>query len=251
MPPVTQCAHVAQVQTVLQTQCNAGNGAGDLAGDEGFAAQRAFVVEQDAVAGIHAIGLAVVHRDPVSVELGHRIGTARVERRGFLLGGFLHQAIQLGGAGLVEAGLLFHAENADGFQDAQRADAIRIGGVFRRLEGHGHVAHGGQVVDLVRLHLLDDAHQAGGIGQVAVVERELAVVDMRILVQVVDAVGVEQAAAALDAVHLVAFLEQQLGQIGTILACHARDQGNLLVHRHRFIISVEIFDWNATTDQAR
>ena len=250
MAPVAQRAHVAEVQAILQTQRNAGDGARDLAGHEGFAAQRAFVVEQDAVAGVHAIGLAVVHRDPVGVHLGHGIRAARVERRGFLLRDFLHQAIQLGGAGLVEAGLLFQAQDADGFQDAQGADAVGVGGVFRRLEGHGHVAHGGQVVDLVGLHLLDDAHQAGGIGQVAVVERELAVVDVRVLVQVVDAVGVEQAAAALDAVDLVALLQEQFCQIRAVLARHARDQGNLLVRRHSFVTSVEKFEWNGEMDQA-
>ena len=69
----------------------------DFAGDKGFAPARAFVVEQDAVAGVHAVGLAVVDRDPVGVELGHGVGAARVERRGFFLRGFLHQAVKLGG----------------------------------------------------------------------------------------------------------------------------------------------------------
>ena len=42
------------------------------------------------------------------------------------------------------------------------------------------------------------------VGQVAVVQDEALVVDVRILVEVVDAVGVEERGAALDAVHLVA-----------------------------------------------
>jgi hypothetical protein len=53
------------------------------------------------------------------------------------------------------------------------------------------VAHRAQVVDLVGLHLLHDAQQVGAVGQVAVVQLEAGAVDMRILVQVVDAVGVE------------------------------------------------------------
>ena len=62
------------------------------------------MVEQNAVAGIHPIGLAVVHRDPVGVELGHPIGAVGVEGRGFLLGDLLHQAMELGRAGLVDEG---------------------------------------------------------------------------------------------------------------------------------------------------
>jgi hypothetical protein len=46
---------------------------------------------------------------------------------------------------------------------------------------------------------------------------------VRILVQVVDAVGVEQRGAPLDAVHLVALVEQELGQIGAVLAGDAGD----------------------------
>jgi hypothetical protein len=79
---------------------------GDFTGDEGFATAWTLVVKQNAVAGIDAIGLAVVHRDPVGVELGHRVGAAGVERCGFLLRGFLHQAIKFAGTGLVEAGFL-------------------------------------------------------------------------------------------------------------------------------------------------
>ena len=73
MAPVAQRVEVAEVQAVLQPERDARERARDLARDEGLAAQRALVVEQDAVAGVHAVGLAVVDRDPVGVELGHRV----------------------------------------------------------------------------------------------------------------------------------------------------------------------------------
>ena len=65
-----------------------------------------------------------------------------------------------------------------------------------------------EVVDFVGLDLLDDPDQVGRVGQIAVVQNELAVVDMRILIQMVDAVGVEQGRTALDAVDGVAFLSR-------------------------------------------
>jgi hypothetical protein len=46
---------------------------------------------------------------------------------------------------------------------------------------------------------------------------------VRVAVQVVDAVGVEERRAALDAVHLVALVEQELGEIGAVLAGDAGD----------------------------
>jgi len=50
---------------------------------------------------------------------------------------------------------------------------------------------------------------------------------VRVLVQVVDAIGVEARGASLYAVHLVAFLEQKFGQVGAVLAGYARDQCGL------------------------
>ena len=92
------------------------------------------------------------------------------------------------------------------------------------LERHGHVALRREVVDLVRLHLLHDADQVGRVGQVAVVQSHAYVALVRVLVQVVDAVGVEARGPALDAVYLVALFEQQFGQVRAVLAGDARYQ---------------------------
>ena len=81
-----------------------------------------------------------------------------------------------------------------------------------------------QVVELVGLHLLHDVDEAGGVGEVAVVQDELLMLDVRILVEVVDAGGVEQGGAPLDAVDLVALGEQQFGQVGAVLPGDASDQ---------------------------
>jgi len=87
----------------------------------------------------------------------------------------------------------------------------------------------GQVVDFVQLNLLDDAHQAAGIRHVAVMQDELAVGLVRVLVQMVDAVGVEQRATALDAMHHIILVEQEFGKVSAILAGDAGNQGNFLL----------------------
>lgn len=66
---------------------------------------------------------------------------------------------------------------------------------------------GGQVVELVGLYLLHNPDQVGGIGQVSVVQHEVAVINVWILVEVVDPAGVEAGAATLDAMDNVAFLQ--------------------------------------------
>ena len=181
------------------------------------------MIEEDAVAGIHAVGLAVVDRDPVGIELGHGVGRARIERRFFSLGNFLDLAVKLGGGGLVEPGLFLKPQNADGLQHPQGAQGVGIGRVFRRFKGDRHMALGRQIVDLVRLHLLDDPDQVGGIGQIAIVQNKPPVLFMRILVEVIDPVGVEQGGPSLDAVHLIAFFQQKFSQVGAVLT---GDSGN-------------------------
>src|ERR1700722_17554261 len=50
---------------------------------------------------------------------------------------------------------------------------------------------------------------------------------VRILVDVGDGGGVEERGAALDAMHLIAFGEEQLGEVGSVLAGDAGDEGFL------------------------
>ena len=95
MTPVTFGIHIAQEQTILKAKHHTRHGAGDLAGHKGFTTDGRFVVKQNAVAGIHAVGFAVVNRNPVGVKLGAGVGRARIERRFFRLRHFLHQTKKL------------------------------------------------------------------------------------------------------------------------------------------------------------
>jgi hypothetical protein len=89
------------------------------------------------------------------------------------------------------------------------------------------VALGAQVVDLVGLHLAQDAGQVGGVGQVAVVKVEAGLIGVGVHIEMIDPLGVEGGGAALDAVDLIALLQQEFSQVGTVLAGDAGDEGAL------------------------
>ena len=55
---------------------------------------------------------------------------------------------------------------------------------------------------------------------------------MGVLVKMIDAVRVEQRRAALDAVHLIALLQEQFGKIGSVLPGYAGDERSLFGHRY-------------------
>ena len=223
MAPVAPGVEIADPQALLQAELDRGHGTADLAGDEGLAAEGALVVEQDAVGGEQAVAVAVVAGDPVGVELGRGVGALRQEGRGFRLGR-CGAAVQLGGARLVEPGGAGQAQDADGLEQAQGADAVGVGGVFRRVEADLDVALRREVVDLVGANLLDDADQVGRIGQVTIVKVKAGTPGVRILIEMIDTGGVEGRGAPLDAMNSVTLGEQQLGQIGAVLTGHPGDQ---------------------------
>ena len=70
---------------------------GDLARDEFDAAQRALVVEQNTGRCVQAEALAIIYGDPMTIELGHGVGRARIERSRFILHGLLDEPIHFGG----------------------------------------------------------------------------------------------------------------------------------------------------------
>src|SRR3546814_21016617 len=81
MPPIALGVQVAEVEAVLQAELDGCNGSRDLTGHEGFAADRTFVVEQDSIRSMDAVGLQVVHSYSVGMELGGSVGRPRKEWR--------------------------------------------------------------------------------------------------------------------------------------------------------------------------
>ena len=193
--PVAKAVEVTQVELVLEALGNAGGSKGDLAGDEGLATALALVVEEDAVAAKHIIALAIVLHNPEAIELGNSVGAAGIEGCGLALGHLLDESVELGSGGLVDAAGVGKTGNADGLQQTQDAHGIGISGELGDVEGDLHVALGREVVDLVGTDLADDADEGGGVGHVAPVEVDKAllahVAHPLVQVQVLDAARVE------------------------------------------------------------
>ena len=198
--PVAKGVKVAQVEALLQALADAGGGKGDLAGDEGFAPALALVVEQDAAAAEHAVGLAVLLDNPVAVELGHGIGRIGMEGGVLVLGHLFYLAVELGGAGLIDAAGLLQMAGAHGLEDAQDARGIDIGGELGRVEADLHVALGGQVVDLVGTHLVNNLHDGHGVAQVGIME-----VEVGLALEVGNALAEIDAGASYNTMYFISF----------------------------------------------
>ena len=85
------------------------------------------------------------------------------------------------------------------------------------------MAHRREVINFVWLNLLDNSDQIGRVGQVAVMQFEFGIINMRVLIQVINPVGVKQRGTAFDAVYFIALAQQQFSQVSAILPGHAGD----------------------------
>ena len=213
--PVAARVEVAQGERVGHAQLDAGHAVGDLARDELQAAPRRLVVEEDPRAGEEVVRLAVVDRDEVAVDLGHSVGAARVEGRALVLRRLEHAAEHLAGRGLVEAD--GRVDLPDRLQHAGDPHGGELGGQHRLGPRGGHERLRRQVVDLVRLGLLQRRREGRLVEQVGLHEPE-------VIAHVVDALVRLGGRAAHHSPHVVALCQEQLGQVRAVLPGDAGDQ---------------------------
>mmetsp|Transcript_39689 Transcript_39689/g.99356 ORF Transcript_39689/g.99356 Transcript_39689/m.99356 type:complete len:299 (-) Transcript_39689:242-1138(-) len=176
VPPVSCSVQVAERHRLLISRLDGCNRTSDLSRHKRLATAWRLMVEEDTVDCVHAVGLAVVDDAPVGHELCARVGRARVEGRLLALAGLLDLAVELRGRGLVVPAGLLEAGLADCLESVEGADGVdvcRVDGEFKR---RVHVALGRQVVELVRLHLVQEGDQVVEVCDVAIVreERDLA-----------------------------------------------------------------------------
>src|SRR5262249_7303316 len=114
--PVSLGIQITQVEPALKATFDGRNGARYFACYESFPPDRRLVVEQNAVGGVHVVGLPVVDRDPIGVELCHRVRASRIELRQLTSRRVLHRSEQLRGRGLIKADTVLHLEDADGVE---------------------------------------------------------------------------------------------------------------------------------------
>ncbi len=123
------------------------------------------MVEQDSVACVETIAIAVVHSHPEDVYLYLRagVGAPRAERRGFVLG-------QQGSPEHLRARRLvvtrLDPTAADRLQQPCGPQPGHVPRVLGSIEAHPHVGLRSQVVDLIRLNVVDQVHKLLAVIQV-------------------------------------------------------------------------------------
>lgn len=145
----------------------------DLARDERPATPRAFVIEQDTVAGIHSVRFTIVDCDPVGVQLGNTVRTTGVERGCLALRRFHDLAIQFRGRSLVEPHVFLESDGTDGIEKTEGAYGVDISCILGHLERDLDMRLSAKIVDLGREHLSEDVHEIGAVGKITVMQSEL------------------------------------------------------------------------------
>ena len=65
--------------------------------------------------------------------------------------------------------------------------------------------------------------QVGGVGQISVMQDQVAVLFVGILVEMVNPVGIKKRGSSFDSVYFIAFFQKKLCEISSVLACYTCD----------------------------
>ena len=84
------------------------------------------MIEENAIASVHAVGLPVVDHDPVGVQLGDTIGTAGVEGSRLALGSLNDFSVELRSRCLIESNVFLKTDGTDGVEETESAETVNI-----------------------------------------------------------------------------------------------------------------------------
>jgi hypothetical protein len=84
---------------------------------------------------------------------------------------------------------------------------------------------GGEIVDFVGLDFSEQTSERAGVGQIAIMQEEAGMAEVRVGIDGVEAAGVKGAGATNDAVNFVSFTEEQLSEVGAVLSSDSGDEG--------------------------
>src|SRR5262245_1466708 len=222
--PVAPGLEVPETQFPGEPDLDGGYAVRDLARHELEAAPRALVIEEDARAREQAVALAVIDGDVVTVDLGHAVRAARIERRRLRLRALADLAEHLARARLVEACL--RGGEPERLEDPRHADGVELRREHRLLPRGRDERLRREVVDLVGTDVTHELDQRQVIEQVRLAEIDL-------IPEVGDALEVLGARSAHHADHAVPLREKQLREIRPVLAGDAGDEGG--ARRHELV----------------
>src|SRR5262249_32364356 len=105
--------------------------------------------------------------------------------------------------GLIEFGL--DAAAMDRLEETRGPQARHVAGIFWHVKTHLDMALGPQVIDLLRLNLVDEGGHLLGIRQVAGMQKESGAGVMWVFIDMVDTAGVKRTGTPDQAVDFIAF----------------------------------------------
>ena len=106
-----------------------------------------------------------------------------------------------------------------------------------------------KVINFIGLRRLNDANQVCAVRQIAIVQHQIAVIDVRVLIDMINALSIKRRRTALDAMHFISLLEQKFGQIRAVLAGHAGNESDFFqaissIATSFFNSSTAAFSWS-------
>ena len=180
------------------------------------------MVIENAIANKESVRLAVNPSELGRERLRAAVRARRPEWRRLGLGRFGGVPENLGAGSVIELHRLRLV--AGDLEQAERGHPDLFAGRFRHLEAQPNVALPSEMINLCRLNFGKNPAHGGAVRQIAVMEKERLAVNVFVVAQMLDARPKEVARSPNDSVDRVAFSQEQLGKIRTVLSSNAGNQ---------------------------
>ena len=224
IPPVPPRIHVPKEQLLLQPSLDPRRRPRDLPRHKRLTTPRRFMVEQNPVAPVQPVTLTVIHRQPVPVHLRTRIRRPRPERGLLRLRHRLHLPVHLRRRRLIITRLLHQPSMPHRLQQPLHPQPHRITSILRAVKTHPHMALRTQIVNLLRLNVVQQSRQIRPVAQIPVMQMQPPPSLMRISIDMIDPPRVERRPPPDQPVYFIPLLQQKLRKVRSVLPGDASDK---------------------------
>ena len=151
-----------------------GSSKGNLTGYKSLSTTFTFMVKKNTVHCKHIITLTVILGYPEAILFRYTVWATRIEWSSFFLGNFLNFTIKFRCRSLINLSLLLQTKNTNSLQHTKCSNCIRFSRIFRNIERYFHMALSSKIINLIWLHLLNNANKRTAIRHISIMKIDQA-----------------------------------------------------------------------------
>ena len=134
------------------------------------------MVEKNTATCMQAIGFPIIHGQPMGIDFCASVGRSRPKGRGLNLGYLLNFTIHFRRRSLIISNLFNQTGLANRLKNTHGPQSSDVARIFRNIERYPNMALSTQIINLVRLQIIQQLDQLDCISEISVMEIQVGVI---------------------------------------------------------------------------